>query len=81
MEPCPFCQGTGTRRNMEWQAVQALADLRRKMRDASDSGQTGLVYTVEPELAWYLLNQKRSTLAALEKDLGLNLEIRPARVG
>ena len=79
MEACPFCQGTGTRRNMEWQAVQALRDLRRKMRDAHDSGQTGLVYTVEGELAWYLLNHKRDHLCTLEKDLGVSLEIRPGR--
>ena len=79
MEACPFCQGTGTRRNMEWQALQALRDLLRKMRDARDSGQTGLVYTVEAELAWYLLNQKRETLTNMEKDLGMHLEIRPAR--
>ena len=79
MEACPFCQGTGTRRNMEWQALQALRDLLRKMRDARDSGQTGLVYTVEAELAWYLLNQKRESLTNMEKDLGVHLEIRPAR--
>ena len=24
MEPCPFCGGTGQRRNLEWQALQAL---------------------------------------------------------
>ena len=79
MEPCPFCQGTGVRRNMEWQAVQALRDLGRKMRDTRDSGQIGLVYTVETELAWYLLNHKREHLTRLEKELGVGLEIRPGR--
>ncbi len=79
MEPCPFCQGTGTRRNMEWQALQVLRDLHRKLRDAHDSGQTGLVYTVDTELAWYLLNHKRERLTTLEQDLGVKLEIRPAR--
>jgi len=64
---------------MEWQAVQALRDLHRKMRDARDSGQTGLIYTVETELAWYLLNHKREHLARLEKEIGTNLEIRPGR--
>jgi ribonuclease E len=79
MEACPFCQGTGTRRNMEWQAVQALRDLRRKMHDSRDSGQTGLIYTVETELAWYLLNHKREHLTRLERELGVDLEIRPGR--
>ena len=79
MEACPFCQGTGTRRNMEWQALQALRDVHRKLRDAHDSGQTGLIYTVDTELAWYLLNHKRERLTVLEQELGVKLEIRPAR--
>ena len=79
MEVCPFCQGTGTRRNMEWQALQALRDVHRRLRDAHDSGQTGLIYTVDTELAWYLLNHKRERLTVLEQELGVKLEIRPAR--
>lgn len=29
MEPCPACGGTGQRRNLEWQALQGLRELRR----------------------------------------------------
>ncbi len=79
-ETCPFCQGTGTRRNLEWQALQSLRDLQIKMRDARRAEQSGLVYTVDPELAIYLLNSKRERLANLEKEYDISLEIRPAKL-
>jgi ribonuclease E len=33
-EPCPCCNGTGVRRNMEWQSQQALRDILRALRNA-----------------------------------------------
>ncbi|MEG2004739.1 MAG: Rne/Rng family ribonuclease [Bilophila sp.] len=76
MEPCPHCKGTGQRRNLEWQAVQALRDLHRAMRTAASSGQTECLYTVDAELGLYLLNHKRERLVALEKDCNIRLDIR-----
>nr|WP_294513115.1 Rne/Rng family ribonuclease [uncultured Bilophila sp.] len=76
MEPCPHCKGTGQRRNMEWQAVQALRDLQRAMRGAASSGQTEYAYTVDAELGLYLLNHKRERLSLLEKEHHVRLDIR-----
>lgn len=76
MEPCPHCKGTGQRRNIEWQAVQALRDLHRAMRTAAGSGQAECSYAVDAELGLYLLNHKRERLAVLEKECNIRLEIR-----
>jgi ribonuclease E len=63
-ETCPCCQGTGTRRNLEWQALHALRDLHRAIR----RGQAGeaVTYKAPQELAFYLLNHKRQRLLDLE---------------
>ncbi len=78
MEHCPHCHGSGLRRNMEWQALQALRDIPRKLRQAQ--GGT-VIYEIEPELAMYLLNHKRESLSALEEAFEANLEIRLAMPG
>ena len=80
MESCPICMGTGVRRNLEWQAVQSLRDIYRKAREAAESGQSGLVYAVEQELALYLLNNKRQRLMALEQEFSMRIEVRPGRI-
>ena len=90
VEPCPCCKGTGQRRNLEWQAMQVLRDIRAKLRKQSASGgKSGgngnngnggngtLVYSGNPELILYLLNNKRERLAELEKSSGLHLELKP----
>lgn len=75
-EPCPHCRGTGVRRNMEWQALQALRELERRMRAAAAEGKTEYAQAMEPEAALYLLNHKRERLCCLEKTLGVRLDIR-----
>lgn len=72
LEPCPACGGTGMRRNIEWQALQALRELRRMM---SIEPKEKCVYSASPELALYLLNHKRDTLREIEQDYGKCLEI------
>ena len=72
LEPCPACGGTGMRRNIEWQALQALRELRRMM---STEPKEKCVYSASPELALYLLNHKRDTLREIEQDYGKCLEI------
>ncbi|MTJ93521.1 MAG: Rne/Rng family ribonuclease [Desulfovibrio sp.] len=72
LEPCPACGGTGMRRNIEWQALQALRELRRMM---SVEPKEKCVYSASPELALYLLNHKRDTLREIEQDYGKCLEI------
>jgi ribonuclease E len=72
MEPCPACGGTGQRRNLEWQALQALRDLRRLLR-----AENGSVCRFESrqEVALYLLNHKRDSLRELEQEYGKCLEV------
>ena len=77
-EPCPHCRGTGLRRNMEWQALQLLRELRSQMRLAARNGQSEYVCPLGAELAVYVLNHKRERLVALEKEFHLRLEIRIA---
>ena len=72
LEPCPACGGTGMRRNIEWQALQALRELRRMM---STEPKEKCVFSASPELALYLLNHKRDTLREIEQDYGKCLEI------
>ncbi len=73
IEPCPACGGTGVRRNMEWQALHELAELREKLPSVSGSK---FVFDVPRELGLYLLNYKREVLTELERDFGKSLEVR-----
>ncbi|MDR3358134.1 MAG: Rne/Rng family ribonuclease [Desulfovibrio sp.] len=72
MEPCPACGGTGQRRNLEWQALQALRDLRCLLR-----AKNGNICRFESsrEVALYLLNHKRDSLRELEQEYGKCLEV------
>ncbi|CAK7004567.1 MAG: Ribonuclease E [Desulfovibrio sp.] len=77
-EPCPCCKGTGIRRNMEWQAMQSLRDIGRSLRQAAANQQISYSYAAEAELAFYLLNTKRSILQRMEEEVGVTLSILPA---
>ena len=73
MESCDHCGGTGLRRNLEWQALQFLRDLRIKLQNTnSNKHSISLPY----ELGLYLLNIKRNTLNDLEKEFGISLELK-----
>lgn len=61
------------RRNMEWQALHELAELREKLPSVSGSK---FVFDVPRELGLYLLNYKREVLTELERDFGKSLEVR-----
>lgn len=78
MEPCPCCKGTGIRRNMEWQSLQALRELHRQLRGLPH-GQHAHAYDVAPELAMYLLNHKRERLLDLERRFNIHLDVRPGK--
>ncbi|WP_299393189.1 Rne/Rng family ribonuclease [uncultured Desulfovibrio sp.] len=73
MEPCPHCGGTGQRRNMEWQSLQALRELRAQLR--GQNHQPRIAYETSPELALYLLNHKRDTLREMEQEYKKSIEI------
>ena len=72
LEPCPHCGGTGQRRNMEWQALQAAGELRRQLQSCK---QETCTFQVAQELAMYLLNKKRELLQKLEHEFGKAIEI------
>ncbi|MDR2124489.1 MAG: Rne/Rng family ribonuclease [Desulfovibrio sp.] len=74
-EPCPFCRGTGVRRNMEWRCQHALRDIRNLMRNAQSKNSDATEYNTEPELALHLLNRKRKLLTDLEQLYGVGLTI------
>lgn len=73
MEVCEACRGTGLRRNLEWQALQVLRELRHKLKAASGSR---FIFDMGRELGLYLLNYKRDALRMLENEFGKTLEIR-----
>lgn len=71
-EDCPHCKGAGRVRSVEAQAVSFL----RQAHTAASKGQIGLIeVTVPVDVANYLLNQKRSTIIDLERQLNLQLSI------
>ncbi len=71
-EPCPHCNGTGVRRNMEWQAQDALKEIARKARSEKS---LKYIYTTDKELALYLLNTKRDRLIEIESQTNKHIEI------
>jgi ribonuclease E len=78
-EPCPCCNGTGVRRNMEWQSQQALRDILRALRNAQAQKESVHVHTLEQPLALHMLNNKRQRLVEMEQQFGVRLDIQIAR--
>lgn len=74
-EPCPCCKGTGIRRNLEWQSLQALKEIFSMLR--REKSPDPLVYSCEEELALYLLNNKREKLNEMGKrfDKAVHIDI------
>ncbi len=70
---CERCSGTGRVRNLEWQALQALKEIYRLLR--RKGGPQELQYTVDPELALYLLNKKRGQILDMEQKFMRSIEI------
>ena len=71
-DDCPHCKGVGRIRSAEAQAVTLL----RQAHTAASKGQIGQIdATVPVDVANYLLNQKRSTVIDLERQLNLRLNI------
>lgn len=73
IEDCECCQGTGYIRSLEWRALQALKEVFRNLR--SKKCPDLLEYRTDQELAFYLLNQKRSRIKELEAQFGKQIQI------
>ncbi len=69
---CPHCQGIGKVKSVEAQAINFL----RQAHTAASKGNVERIEARVPfEVANYLLNQKRTTIIDLEKQLGLEIAI------
>ena len=75
-EPCPCCNGTGVRRNMEWQSQSALRDILRLVRGAQAQNQASVTYETDQGVAMHLLNHKRQRLLDMEQQYGVHLDIK-----
>ncbi len=73
METCPHCRGTGMRRNLEWQSLQALREMTRQGRATQADS---FAFETSLELALYLLNHKRQRISEIEEQLGKHIEVR-----
>ncbi len=73
-EPCPCCKGSGIRRNMEWQSMQALKEIYRKLR-GHKTGEPFEYAAASAEVARHLLNEKRAMLQELEEKFGAHVRV------
>lgn len=72
MEPCPHCQGAGVVRSVESAAIMVI----RSLEEEGIRGRSALLrVNLHPEVAIYLLNQKRNVLATLEMRHKLVIEV------
>jgi ribonuclease E len=71
-EPCPYCGGTGIRRSTD---SAALVALRTVQEEANRQRATQLIVHVPTAVALYILNQKRSAVAAIEESSGISVII------
>jgi ribonuclease E len=71
-ETCPHCAGTGRIRSIESAALHALRTIEEEgvRRRAGE-----IVVSIPPNVALYLLNQKRHTLSEIEKRYGFSVTI------
>jgi ribonuclease E len=69
-QACPHCAGTGRIRSINSSALHIL----RVIEEEAARHQTKeMTVFIHPEVALYVLNQKRASLAALEAQLGLSI--------
>ncbi len=71
---CPTCRGTGMVRSASSQGLAVLRRLRATLRRKNVDG---VEVTVHPDVADYLLNQKRGALFDLERETGRFVRIVP----
>jgi ribonuclease E len=70
--PCPHCDGSGVMRSVESFGIELLRRLRKV---AADGQLEELAAKATPDVALYLLNQKREQLLAIEQQFGVRVRI------
>ena len=71
-QSCPHCLGTGRVRSVNSSALQMLRVIEE---EASRQADKDITLFVNPEVALYILNQKRASLAQLESQFGISILI------
>jgi ribonuclease E len=71
-EPCDHCGGTGRMRSIESAAIQLLRTVEAR---AADDRIESVHVDAASEVALYLLNEKRSSIAAIEADCHVSVRI------
>ena len=71
-QTCPHCGGTGRVRSVNSSALQILRVIEEQ---AARRPSEDITIHTHPEVALYILNQKRASLAALEEQFGINILI------
>ena len=71
-QACPHCSGTGRIRSTNSSALQILRVVEEEA--AAHPGENVTIY-VHPDVALYVLNQKRASLASLESQFGIAILI------
>jgi ribonuclease E len=71
-EPCDHCGGTGRMRSIESAAIQLLRAIEAR---AADDRVESVHVEAAPEVALYLLNEKRSSIAAIEASCHVSVRI------
>ncbi len=71
-EPCDHCGGTGRMRSIESAAIQVLRMVEAR---AADDRVESVHVDAAPEVALYLLNEKRSSIANIEADCHVAVRI------
>jgi ribonuclease E len=69
--PCPHCEGTGRLRSVESAALLVV----RALEDAATKAKNGLEVRCCAEVAMYVLNEKRTFLAAIEERTGAPVRV------
>ncbi len=67
---CPYCEGTGRIRSIDTAAMQVL----RSIEDEAQKGEMDVLHiTAHRDIALFILNHKRASLADIESRFGLNI--------
>ncbi len=71
--PCPYCNGSGMVQTVETASLSIIRNIWDKLCIADDLGE--LRVRVSPDVAFYLLNEKRSDIVGFERQYNVRITI------